>query len=122
MLKREQCQQAKRYSHHKKQALLKPLPIGHPFSRLHVDILGPLKKTKDGYRYILMVVDSFSKWTEAFPLQTMEAREIACKLYDEVICRFGVPDSILTDRAQNFMSVLLKELCGILGITKLSTS
>ena len=52
----------------------------------------------------------------------MEAREVAWTLYDEVICRFGVPDSILTDRAPNFMSVLLKELCGILGITKLSTS
>ena len=69
-----------------------------------------------------MVVDSFSKWTEAFPLQTMEAREVAWKLYDEIICRFGCPDSILTDRAQNFMSNLLKELCSILGITKLATS
>ena len=115
------CQQAKRYIH-QKQALLKPLPIGHVFSRLHIDILGPLPKTKDGYRYILMVVDSFSKWTEAFPLQTMEAREVAWKLYDEIICRFGCPDSILTDRAQNFMSNLLKELCSILGITKLATS
>ena len=115
------CQQAKRYIH-QKQALLKPLPIGHVFSRLHIDILGPLPKTKDGYRYILMVVDSFSKWTEAFPLQTMEAREVAWKLYDEIVCRFGCPDSILTDRAQNFMSNLLKELCSILGITKLATS
>ena len=115
------CQQAKRYIH-QKQALLKPLPIGHVFSRLHIDILGPLPKTKDGYRYILMVVDSFSKWTEAFPLQTMEAREVAWKLYDEIICRFGCPDSFLTDRAQNFMSNLLKELCSILGITKLATS
>ena len=69
-----------------------------------------------------MVVDSFSKWTEAFPLQTMEACEVAWKLYDEIICRFGCPDSILTDRAQNFMSNLLKELCSILGITKLATS
>ena len=117
----EQCQQAKRYIH-QKQALLKPLPIGQTFSRLHIDILGPINKTKEGYRYILMVVDSFSKWTEAFPLHTMEAREVAWKIYDEVICRFGCPESILTDRGQNFMSTLLKEICNILGITKLSTS
>ena len=117
----EQCQQAKRYIH-QKQALLKPLPIGQTFSRLHIDILGPINKTKEGYRYILMVVDAFSKWTEAFPLHTMEAREVAWKIYDEVICRFGSPESILTDRGQTFMSNLLKEICSILGITKLSTS
>lgn len=117
----EECQRAKRYIH-QKQALLKPLPVGHVFSRLHIDILGPLPKSKDGFRYILMIVDSFSKWTEALPLLTMESREIAWKLYDEIICRFGCPDSILTDRGQNFMSLLLKELCQILRITKLSTS
>ncbi|MEW8547773.1 MAG: integrase, partial [Candidatus Thiodiazotropha sp.] len=117
----EECQQAKRYIH-QKQALLKPLPIGNVFSRLHIDILGPLPKSKEGYRYILMIVDAFSKWTEALPLHTMEAREIAWKLYDEIICRFGCPDSILTDRGQNFMSLLLKELCHILRITKLRTS
>ena len=109
----EQCQQAKIYIH-QKQALLKPLPIGQTFSRLHIDILGPINKTKEGYRYILMVVDAFSKWTEAFPLHTMEAREVAWKIYDEVIGRFGSPESILTDRGQTFMSNLLKEICSIL--------
>ena len=117
----EGCQQAKRYIH-QKQALLKPLPVGQVFSRLHIDILGPLPKSSEGFRYILMIVDSFSKWTEALPLRTMESREIAWKLYEEIICRFGCPDSILTDRGQNFMSNLLKELCKILQITKLSTS
>ena len=121
MLKREECQRAKRYIQHK-QALLRPLPVSQIFNRLHIDILGPLPKSKEGFRYILMIVDSFSKWTEALPLHTMEAREIAWQLYDEIICRYGCPDSILTDRGQNFMSLLLKELCKILQITKLSTS
>jgi len=83
--------------HHKK-ALLQPLPVGDVFSRIHVDILGPLPKTDDGYKYVLLVVDSFTKWCEAFPLVTMEAKEVAWKLYDEIICRYGCPGSILTDK------------------------
>lgn len=115
------CQEAKRYVHFKK-ALLQPLPIGDILSRIHMDILGPLVKTDEGYRYILLVVDSFSKWCEAIPLVTMEAREIAWKLYDEVICRYGCPVSILTDRGANFISNLMKELCSIFKISKINTS
>ena len=68
--------------------------------------------------YILMIVDSFSKWTEALPLYTQESREIVWKLYDEVICRFGCPESILTDKGQKFMSLLIKKLCKIFQITR----
>lgn len=51
-------------------APLNPLPIEDVFSRIHIDILCSLPKTKEGYQYVLLVVDSFSKWTEAFPLKT----------------------------------------------------
>ena len=117
----ESCQQVKRHIHYKK-ALLQPLPIGDILTRVHVDILGPLPQTDEGYKYVLLVVDSFSKWSEAFPLKTMEAREVAWKLYDEIICRFGCPESILTDRGANFVSNLMKELCNIFKISKINTS
>ena len=71
----EACQQAKRHVHHKK-ALLQPLPVGDVFSRIHVDILGPLPKTDDGYKYVLLVVDSFTKWCEAFPLVTWKQKKL----------------------------------------------
>ena len=38
------------------------------FTRLHMDILGPLPKVP-GYQYVLLLVDSFSRWCEAFPLE-----------------------------------------------------
>ena len=117
----EPCQRTKRYVHPRK-AELQPLPIGDVFSRVHMDLLGPLPASEQKYRYIFLVCDSFSKWCEAYPLYTMEAKEVAWKLYDEWICRFGCMNSILTDRGSNFMSALMKELCSIFKISKISTS
>ncbi len=93
----EPCQQAKRYVHYRK-AKLQPLPVGDVFSRVHLDVLGPMPQTKDGYKYILLLVDAFSGWCEAVPMKTLEAKETAYKIYQEFICRFGCPGSILTDR------------------------
>ena len=63
-----------------------------------MDFLGPLTKTSEGHKYILLVVDAFSKWPEAFPMKSTEASELARILYDEIICRYGAPSSILTDK------------------------
>ena len=59
------CQRAKRPAH-KQPAPLQPLPIEGTFDRWHMDILTGLPKSKEGYQHILLVVDSFSRWSEAF--------------------------------------------------------
>ena len=117
----ETCQKTKRY-YHAQHAPLNPLPPGNIFSRIHIDILGPLPTSDEGFKYVLLIVDSFSKWPESFPLKTMEASEVAQILYDEIICRYGAPESLLSDRGANFMSKLIKSLCDIFQITKVSTS
>ena len=63
------CQRTKR-NPDTKVPPLNPLPVTEVFSRMHVDIIGPLSKSSDGYECILVAVDSFSKWIEAFPLRT----------------------------------------------------
>ncbi|MES9881967.1 MAG: reverse transcriptase domain-containing protein [Sedimenticola sp.] len=117
----EPCQQSKRYVHFRK-AKLQPLPVGDVFSRVHMDVLGPLPQTEEGYKYILLLVDAFSGWCEAIPLKTLEARETAYKIYQEFICRMGCPTSVLSDRGSNFMSKVMQEMCSMFQITKLKTS
>jgi len=97
----DKCQRAKR-SVNKHPAPLMPLPVAETFERWHMDILTNLPKTAGGYQHILLVVDSFSRWAEAFPLKTQEATEIANILYREVFCRFGAPSCIVSDRGANF--------------------
>jgi len=71
---------------------------------------------------VLVIVDEFTRFAEAFPVKNMEADTIADKLVEEYICRYGIPEEILTDRGANFMSELFLELCRQLKIQKLNTT
>ena len=42
-----------------------------------MDILGPLHETEQRNKYILVIGDYFTKWTEAYPLPNMEAMTVA---------------------------------------------
>ena len=117
----ETCQRTKLH-YHGKVAPLCSLPVGEPFSRIHLDFIGPLPKTPEGHQHILLIVDSFTKWCEAFPTSSSESAVVANILYSEIICRYGAPRSIVTDRGQCFMSKLVKELCSLFEIKKISTS
>lgn len=78
-------------------------PVEHmeiPSSRfqiIHVDIVGPLE-TSGGFRYLSTAVDQFSRWPEAIPMSDITAVACAHSLLAGWICRFGVPDTIITDR------------------------
>ena len=116
------CQRCKRYYNNDK-APLTPLPIpAEPFSRLHMDILGPLTTTTEKHKYILLVVCAFTGWCECFPLKTQESSVIAQILYSEIFCRWGSPDSIVSDRGANFMSRLISALCELFQVTRHHTS
>ena len=77
---------------------LQPQPVDDVFGRWQVDILSGVPTTKDKYKHILVLVDSYSKWVELFPLRTQEASEVAAVLFTEIISRYGAPRSILSDR------------------------
>ena len=115
------CQRAKRHFH-SHPAPLQNMPIVGRFDRWHMDILGPLSKSSEGHKYILLIVDSYTRWPEAFPLKTQEATEIGKVLYKEIFSRYGAPRSILSDRGQNFMSKLVDAICQLFQVTRLHTS
>ena len=87
-----------------------------------MDILGPLPETERGNRYILVIGDYFTRWKEVFAMKDMEAVTVAKFLVYDVICHFGVPDSLHTDQGKNFESAPIKEICQLLGIQKTSTT
>ena len=117
----DRCQRAKRDFNPNKPPLTKMPQVGR-FDRWHIDVLGPLTKTAEGFEYILVIVDAFTRWTEAFPLKTQSAKEIATVLYNEVVARYGSPRVLLSDRGQAFMSKLIKAMCEIFQITQHHTS
>ena len=112
------CQKSKR-NYGSDKAPLTPMPIpSQPFSRLHMDIMGPLTTSSEGHKYILLVVCAFTGWCECFPLKTQESSVIAQILFAEIFCRYGAPDIIVSDRGKNFMSRLVAALCELFQVTR----
>ncbi|MCH8070039.1 MAG: transposase family protein, partial [Candidatus Marinimicrobia bacterium] len=96
--------------------------VDQPWKRIGLDLMGPLPRTEQGYRHIMVIVDYFSKWVEAFPLRTKSSREIMGNFLEHVVSRFGVPEEILTDRANELNQGIAKQIYQELGVKKLTTT
>ncbi len=116
----EVCQQVKpgpRYS-----ALLDQRPVGAPFDRIAIDALGELPETSAGNKYILVVADYFTKWTQAFAVKDIMAQTCADVLVNEFFTLWGAPSYLHSDQGRNFESNLFAEVCNILGVKKTRTT
>ncbi|VDI57528.1 Hypothetical predicted protein [Mytilus galloprovincialis] len=103
-------------------APMKQYLVGAPWERMAIDILGPLPISVNNNRYLMVVQDYFSKWTEAIPIPDTEAVTVARKFVERIVTIFGVPLSIHSDQGSNFESNVFKEMCIILGIHKTRTT
>eukprot|EP00731_Ephydatia_muelleri_P010034 Em0005g620a len=106
----------------KRRAGLQTLQVGYPLQMVCVDLLGPLPETETGSRYVLVAVDHFTKWAEAYGIPNQEAATVARKLVDEMFCRFSPPEQLHSDQGRQFESELVKEVCKLLEIKKTHTT
>ena len=87
-----------------------------------MDILDVCVPTLDGYQYILVIADYFSKWTEACPIKNKCANTVADVLVEKIILRFGMPLVIHSNQGREFENGLMKSLHTLLGCTKTRTA
>jgi transposase InsO family protein len=83
-----------------------------------MDYMGPLPETSHGNKHILVVVDHFTKWCEAFATPDQKASTVAPLLISRIFSRFGPPAVLHSDQGRNFESILMHEICDAMGITK----
>ena len=88
-----------------------------PLAWLAMDIVGPLKRTKKGNKYILVRMDYATKWPEAFPLCNMLTETVVEHLV-EVTARLEVPHELLSDNG----SKVMKQFCMLTGMKQIKTS
>jgi predicted aspartyl protease len=98
------------------------LPVGAPMDHIATDLFGPLPETSNGNKYILLLTDLFTKWTEIIAIPDATAETCANVILNDFISRFGCPVSIHSDRGRNYEADLFKELCDLLEIKKTRTS
>ena len=100
---------------------MQPIPVSCPFQILGIDVMD-LPKTQQGNKHVLVIQDYLSKWPWVFPIPDQKTARIVDILVKEIIPVCGVPDALLSDRGANLLSYLMKDICQLLGITKLNTT
>ncbi|KAL0231435.1 hypothetical protein GEMRC1_010839 [Eukaryota sp. GEM-RC1] len=89
-----------------------------PFQCLHVDVIGPLAPDSEDYKYILVFVCSFSRFSILVPLKILNAQEVAYSILWNVVGNYGIPSQILSDNGPEFANAVNKSLCLFLNIEK----
>jgi hypothetical protein len=105
----EGCQFYARQTHLPAQAL-QTIPITWSFAVWGLDLVGPLQKAPGGYTHLLVAIDKFSKWIEVRPLNSIRSEQ-AVAFFTNIIHRFGVPNSIITDNGTQFTGRKFLDFC-----------
>jgi hypothetical protein len=86
------------------------IPPSWPFAVWGVDILGPFPRAIGKYCFLFIAIDKFTKWPEATPVVNI-TQSVAVAFLKSIVCRFGVPNRVITDNGTQFRSRLFKEYC-----------
>ena len=111
------CHTCQKFGSKVQKVPLSKMPIiSEPFSRVAVDLIGPISPPSErGHKYILTLIDLATRYPEAIPLRNIDSVTVAESLV-EIFCRVGVPREILSDRGTQFKSDLMSEVNRLLSI------
>jgi len=87
-----------------------------------MDIIGPFAPGKGQCKFLLVGVDYFTKWIEAEPLMAITARNVQNFVWKNIVCRFGLPQVIITDNGRQFTDRGLAEFYDKLHIKHVTSS
>ena len=80
-------------------AELAPLRVRRPFQDLHVDFVGPWNETTRKNKYVLNVIDRYTKWIELIPTRD-NSMSVAWKKFEKrILHRWGTPETVTADNA-----------------------
>lgn len=114
------CQRSKVQRHTKLLPEKIPVP-DRRFEHIHLDLVGPLPPSR-GARYLITMVDRFTRWPEAIPVADATADTVARAVFSHWVARFGAPRFITTDRGSQFEAALFAALVKLLGSTRCRTT
>ena len=87
-----------------------------PFAQWGIDIVSPLPQGKGQVKFLLIAIDYFTKWVQAEALATIIEARIRSFVWKNIICRFGIPLTIISDNGRQFDSQGFRDFCSNLGI------
>ena len=81
-----------------------------PWERVHADLIGPVEESEEGHKFVLTVIDVFTRYGIAIPLTDKSTKTVANAYIDHVISHYGNPASIVTDNGQEFLGEIFRSV------------
>ncbi|KAG1139240.1 hypothetical protein G6F37_009551 [Rhizopus arrhizus] len=86
-----------------------------PFLRAALDFFGPLPVSLNQNKYVLVVIDCFTRYVVIYPVQSTTQDELVKVFFNRFVLRHGIPKEILTDGGPPFNSIFFTQLTKVLG-------
>ena len=110
----------------KKQHITPHAPLGTVTSTSPMDIIAidflKIDRAAGGYEYILVVIDQFTRYAQAYATTNKSTKTAAEKLFNDFVLKFGMPNRILHDQGKEFENKLFHELEKYFGIKRCRTT
>ncbi|XXG78142.1 hypothetical protein AAC387_Pa08g2147 [Persea americana] len=118
------CEKCQKFSHslHQPAQDLSPLSSSWPFAQWGLDIVGPLHRTPGNKRWLIVATDYFTKWVEAEPLSSITELDTKSFVWKNIITRFGIPRTLISDNGTQFDSNFFKSFCQEYGIRNIHST
>ena len=81
-----------------------------------IDIMGPLPQGKRQVKFLLVATNYFTKWVEAEALATITEAKVQSFVWKNIVCRFWIPHTIISDNGHQFDSKGFKSFYSSLGM------
>ncbi|GJU78939.1 reverse transcriptase domain-containing protein [Tanacetum coccineum] len=81
---------------------LAPITSPWPFHKWGIDIAGPFPAAAGGLKFLIVAIDYFTKWIEAKAVATITGNQVKRFVWDNIVCRFGLPGEIVSDNGKQF--------------------
>nr|GEX74105.1 reverse transcriptase domain-containing protein [Tanacetum cinerariifolium] len=101
---------------------LTPITAPWPFYKWGIDIAGPFPEGSGKVTFLIVAMDYFTKWIEAKAVATITDGQVKKFVWDNIVCRFGIPGEIISDNGKQFADNPFKDWCDNLNITQRFTS
>ncbi|GJX02794.1 reverse transcriptase domain-containing protein [Tanacetum coccineum] len=93
------------------QQKLTPITSPWPFYKWGIDIAGPFPEGPRKVKFLIVDIDYFIKWIEAKPVATITGNQVKKFVWDNIVCRFGLPGEIISDNGKQFRDNPFKDWC-----------
>lgn len=84
--------------------------------------MGPLTESQGGNKYIVVMVDYYTKWVEAVATPEATAACAAKAFMDSMVLRHGAPERVITDKGRHFTAEMMEELFRLTSTNHTSTT